>query len=76
MVDVDYNFRYIDVRCNGRIYDGGVFQNSSLLKALAKNPLNFSQPQVMADGPITLPYTVIDDDASPLKPLWWNSSEW
>ena len=25
LVDADYNFRYIDVRCNGRIYDGGVF---------------------------------------------------
>ena len=76
MVDADYNFRYIAVKCNGRICDGGVFQNSLLLKALAKNPLNFSQPQVMADRPITLPYTVIDDDGSPLKPLWWNSSEW
>ena len=76
MVDADYNFRYIAVKCNGRICDGGVFQNSLLLKALAKNPLNFSQSQVMADRPITLPYTVIDDDGSPLKPLWWNSSEW
>ena len=30
LVDADYKFIYIDVGCNGRISDGGVYRNSSL----------------------------------------------
>ena len=30
LLDADYEFRYIDVGCNGRISDGCVFRNSSL----------------------------------------------
>ena len=56
-VDADYEFRYIDLGCNIRISDGGVFRNFSLSKALEKNLLNFPQARVMADEQITF-YTL------------------
>ena len=69
LVDADCKFRYIDVGYNDRICNGDVFRNSSLSKALEKNFLNFPQPRVMADGRITLPYTVVANGAFPLKPF-------
>ena len=75
MVDADYKVRYIDAWCNGSNSDGGVFRNSSLSKALERNLLNFPQSQVMADGQITLSYTVVADDAFPLRLFIIKSSE-
>lgn len=40
LVDTDYNFLYVDVGCEGRISDGGVFRNTSLFQKLDKNELN------------------------------------
>ena len=40
VVDADYNFVYVDVGCNGRISDGGVFRNCSLYTAMERNCLN------------------------------------
>lgn len=34
LVDAHCRFIYIDVGCNGRISDGGVYKNSTLYKAL------------------------------------------
>jgi len=45
LVGTDYKFLYVDVRCNGRISDGGVFANYSLSKALENNTLNKPQPK-------------------------------
>jgi hypothetical protein len=36
LFDARYRFSYIDVGRNGRMSDGGVFNNSSLYKALGK----------------------------------------
>ena len=37
VVDADYKFLYVDIGCNGRISDGGVFRNSTLSTALEQN---------------------------------------
>ena len=34
VVDTEYNFMYVDVGCNGRVSDGGVFNRCSLHQAL------------------------------------------
>ena len=58
----DYKFLYVNVGCNGRISDGGVFRNSSLSNTLSLNTLNipFSDSE-------SRPYVVVADDAFPLK---------
>ena len=41
IVDTEYKFIYIDIGCNGRVSDGGVFKNCSIYEALQKkNKLN------------------------------------
>ena len=62
LVDADYKFLYVDVGCNGRISDGGVFRNSSLSSALSLNTLNIS----LSDSE-SLPHVVVADDAFPSK---------
>ena len=40
LVDADYRFLYVDIGCNGRISDGGVFRNSKFFQALENNALD------------------------------------
>ena len=67
LVDANYRFIYIDVGCNGRISDGGVFRNSSLSLALSENSLNMPDPRIVDGDDSPLPYVVVADDAFPLK---------
>lgn len=54
VVDHKYCFSYIDVGCNGRVSDGGVFRNCSLYQALE-------------DGMLTEGHVLVGDNAFPLK---------
>lgn len=65
LVDADYKFLYVDVGCNGRISDGGVFRNSTLSRAMEENLLQVPSPRYV--GEEILPYVVVADDAFPLK---------
>lgn len=67
LVDAEYRFLYVDVGCNRRISDGGVFKNSSLYKAMENKNLNIPAPKVMDDGCTELPYVIVADDAFPLS---------
>ena len=62
LVDADCKFLYVDVGCNDRISDGGIFRNSSLSNALSLNALNIPLSDCES-----LPYVVVADDAFPLK---------
>ena len=44
LVDYDYKFMFIDVGCQGRISDGGVYNNSSLSNAIENNLLDLPTP--------------------------------
>ena len=67
LVDANYKFIYVDVGCNGRISDGGVFRNSTLSTALEENLVCVPKARIMDDGNTELPYVVVADDAFPLK---------
>lgn len=54
VVDHNYCFSYIDVGCNGRVSDGGVFRNCSLYQELENG--------VLPEG-----YVLVGDNAFPLK---------
>ena len=62
LVDADYRFIYVDIGCNGRISDGGVFRNSTLSSALRENELNIPRPRIIGDGEKILPYVAVADE--------------
>ncbi|CAH2003155.1 unnamed protein product [Acanthoscelides obtectus] len=63
LVDAKYKFLYVDVGCNGRISDGGVYANCSLSRALANNMLNMPKPRPLPGESEDAPFVVIADDA-------------
>lgn len=67
LVDAGYKFTYIDLGCNGRISDGGVFANCSLSSALENNALNLPKPQPLKGRNQVTPFVIVGDDAFPLR---------
>ena len=78
LVDQDYKFTFIDVGCQGRISDGGVYSNCSLSNAIENNlldqptpgPLLISEdPEWMHDHETEcFPFMIVADNTFPLKP--------
>ena len=67
LVDADYKFIYVDVGCNGRVSDGGVFANSTLSECMSEGNLNFPSPKPLPGCQVPVPYVIVADDAFPLK---------
>ena len=67
IVDADDKFILIDVGCNGRISDGGVYQNSDISTAFEENRLNIPGPKPLPGSTKSIPYMLVADDAFPLK---------
>ncbi|KAL2099475.1 hypothetical protein ACEWY4_003869 [Coilia grayii] len=69
LVDHNYNFIAVDVGAYGSNSDGGIFANSNLGKSLDAGTLHVPPPAPLPDAPElgSLPYTVVADDAFPLK---------
>lgn len=66
--DGDYKFIYVDVGCNGRISDGGVFRKCSFTDAFESGALHLPEPQPLPGTNVSVPFTVVADDAFSLKP--------
>lgn len=47
LVDADYNFIFVDIGCQGRILDEGVYKNTTLYRKLENNDLGL--PHVIGD---------------------------
>ncbi|KAK5639766.1 hypothetical protein RI129_010577 [Pyrocoelia pectoralis] len=67
LVDANYKFRYIDVGCNGRVSDGGVFARSTLSHSIKTNKLNFPAEQPLPGRTKPLPFVIVADAAFPLS---------
>lgn len=67
LVNANYEFTYVNIGCQGRISDGGVFRNTSLFKKLAENELNLPEDEPLHDNEKPLPYVFLGDDAFPLS---------
>ncbi|XP_063912883.1 putative nuclease HARBI1 [Zophobas morio] len=63
LVDAQYNFTYVDVGCNGRVSDGGVFSNSTLYTAIEQNALNFPNDEKLPQSNVEVPYVIVTDEA-------------
>lgn len=63
LVDASYKFIFVDIGCNGRVSDGGVFKNCNLYKALEESRLNIPKPVVLPNSTHTVPYVIVADDA-------------
>ena len=67
VVDANYKFLYVDIGCNGRVSDGGVFRESTLCHALSHNTLNIPPPEPLQGCTLPVPYMLVADEAFPLK---------
>ena len=69
VVDANRRFIYVDIGCNGRVSDGGVYSNTSLAHYLEDitNPLNIPPPKPLPGREMAIPHFVVADDAFPLK---------
>lgn len=67
LVDVNYSFIYVNVGCQGRISDGGVFKNTNLWKRLENKSLNWPEPISLPGPSSPVPYVLVADDAFALS---------
>lgn len=65
LVDSNYKFIFVDIGSQGRISDGGVYNNSLLWQKNIRNEINFPEqfPLPAANNNISLPYVFLADGA-------------
>jgi len=67
LVDANYNFLFVDLGCQGRISDGGVFRNCELYKKMETDSLRFPPPAPLTGRMKPVPYFFVADEAFPLQ---------
>ena len=68
LTDANYKFIYVNVGASGRAGDSGVYNNSTLMKAVAENQLNLSPPaSIQGIVSFTINYHIVGDDAFPMS---------
>lgn len=68
IVDANYNFIYVNVSCQGRISDGGVFKSTGFQKLMENSTLNLPDKRALPGRDKLSPYVFVADDAFPLSP--------
>lgn len=67
LVDAEYNFLYVNIGCQGRISDGGVFANTKFRKKINDCSLNIPNDSSLPGRNKPVPYVFVTDDAFPLE---------
>lgn len=67
IVDANYSFIFVNVGCQGRISDGGVYANTTLQTLIDENALNIPAVCSLPGRTLSVPYVFIGDDAFPLR---------
>lgn len=67
VADANYKFIYVDVGCNGRCSDGGVFGDTDLREALDDGSANLPEATSFPHDDKPMPYCLVGDDAFPLR---------
>ena len=65
--NADSNFIYVDVGTNGRVSDGGVWDNCSLWQHIENGSAGIPDEEVLPNSSTRLPYVIVADDAFLLK---------
>jgi len=68
LINADYQFLYVDVGCQGRIGDAGVYYHSGLSKALINNTINIPAAKKLPQSEVVCRYMLVADEAFPLTP--------
>lgn len=67
LVDSKYKFVFADIGSQGRISDGGVFNNCLLWKRIIRNEIDFPPPSPLPGSNINIPYVFLADGAFALS---------
>ncbi|XP_026316170.1 putative nuclease HARBI1 [Hyposmocoma kahamanoa] len=67
IVDAEYNFLYVNIGCQGRISDGGVFANTKFRNKINDNSLKIPSDSSLPGRNKPVPYVFVTDDAFPLE---------
>ena len=68
LVDANYSFLFVDVGCNGRVSDGGVWAKCSLNSHVQQGTAGLPQTQQLPNSLREAPHVFVADDAFPLMP--------
>lgn len=67
LVDANYNFIFVDVGCQGRISDGGVYRNTDLWTKFENKQLRLPADKPLPANNNMLPYVFVVDSAFALN---------
>lgn len=67
VVDGNYNFIYVNVGCQGRISDGGVFNNTTFRRLIENENINLPADELLPNTNLKCSYVFVADDAFPLS---------
>ncbi|CAM4714914.1 unnamed protein product [Leuciscus chuanchicus] len=67
VVDADYKLMYANVGVQGRVSDGGIFDQLDFRATMNRDQLNVPTPEPLPGSNITLPYVFAGDEAFHLR---------
>ena len=70
IADSNYNFMYLDVGCQRRISDGGVFHYTSLFNKMTDGGLDVPEPSALLGREMFVPHVLVADN--PFAISWSN----